>query len=515
MRHTPLFHQHQNLGATIINLKGVARPMEYRGHSEEHHATRNGVTLCDVSHMGEITFSGKDAIPFLQKLIVGNAEKLHDGQAMYSALCNEDGHVMDDLVVMRLAEDRLLMVVNVTMIEKDYQWMLRHKDGFDVEIADVSTATALMALQGPLSREVLQKIVRADLSEMAYYSVVETEIITLDGGTIPCVVSRTGYTGEIGFEICVDRDGAPFIWEELMRAGRAMGIMGQGVAARESLRTEAGLLLNGNDMDGKTTPYEAGLSWLVDLSTDFIGRDALEKAKKDGPSKKMVGLKIANGVTVRYGYPIFASQDAKEKIGVVTSGPLGGALCGESYGLAYVRPDLAAKGQVLYVEAFGELHAAEVVGLPFLPRRAKDVPAVRTLSPFALQFINEYFWTVPCGDGLWKVGLTEFAASHFGEFLYCRAPREGAFEAGKPVAWLDSYRGVLPITLPFGGEIVEVNKEAVAKPGDINRYPYHEKGLFLCRPKGSMPDLMDVEAWMHRVRELSAYATWSNERRTV
>ena len=512
MRHTPLFSQHLALGATMLNLKGVARPMEYCGHTREHSATRNAVTLCDVSHMGEFMFTGKNAAALLQKVIVGNVDKLYDGKVMYSAFCNDLGHVLDDLVLMRLAEDRWLMVVNVTMIEEDYQWVISHNDFEDAVVTNISTDTALMALQGPYARETLQKITRKNLSEMDYYTVAETEIVTREGGVVPCVISRTGYTGEIGFEICCARDFAPFIWEELMRVGRPFGIMGQGVAARESLRTEAGLLLNGNDMDGKTTPFEAGIGWIVDLSKDFVGRDALVKAKEQGPSKKMVGLELDGLPTMRYGYAVFCDG---RRVGTVTSGPINRAIAGKSLGLAYVEPALATPGQQLEVEILGERWPVTVVKLPFRARHAKDEPAVRTYSPFDVQFINEYVWCKKLASGEYAVGLTEFAASELGETLYFKAPAVGvSFTPDNPVAYLDSYRCVFPVTLPVNGEVLRVQQDFVEHPDRITCYPYYEDGIIAVK-FAEDPALMTFEDYVRKVAERTSYACWSNAKRTV
>lgn len=519
MRQTPLFNQHLKLGASMINLKDVARPVEYASHSTEHHATRTAVTLCDVSHMGELTFTGKDAARLLQYLVVGNVDKLTDGKAMYSAFCNEQGHVTDDMVLMRLAADRFLMVVNVTMVEKDFQWVLaraRDLGTLDVEVCDVSCATALMALQGPYARDTLQKVTRAKLDTIPYYSVVETEIATLGGGVIPCVISRTGYTGELGFEICVARDGAPFIWEELMRVGQPFGIMGHGVAARESLRTEAGLLLNGNDMDGKTTPYEAGIGWTVDLNIDFVGKKALVTAKAAGPAKCMVGLVLDGMPTMRHGYAVYEHPEGGNSVGTVTSGPLGCALTGKSLGLAYVRPELAKPGQDLYVDILGDRHAVTVTSLPFLPRRSKDALPPRTMSPFALSYLNAHIWLVPSGTNRFVVGITDYAQNLLGEILYFKPPVVGHhYAASETLGYTDSYRCVFPLTLPIDCTVVSVNESLITSPADINRYPYHLEGLFTIELPVKPHMLQDFRQHVSEVSHLKSYAVWITKRRTV
>lgn len=511
MRHTPLFAQHIAQGAKMINLKGVARPMEYAGHIAEHKATREGVTLCDVSHMGELVFTGKDSEALLSRIIIGNPARLVPGKVMYSAFCNEEGHVMDDLVLMRLDMDRWLMVVNVTMIEEDYQWIIRHNDFSDAIVRNISTDMALLALQGPFSRETLQIICEADLSKMEYYSCVETHIATIEGGIMPCVISRTGYTGEVGFEICCERQYAPFIWRMLMSVGRPFGILGQGVAARESLRTEAGLLLNGNDMDGHATPYEAGVGWLVEMNHDFIGKNALQKAREAGPRRKMVGLALNGRPTMRNGYKIFFGD---EQVGTVTSGPISPELAGASLGLAYVRPDLTSPGQKLEVEIFGERFPVTVVKLPFRERRAKNTPAINTLSPFGLSFISEMIWCKKNTQDEWIIGITEYAAGELGECLYYKAPRTGKYEAETPLAWLDSYRMAWAMKLPVEADILSIREDVVNEPILLNRYPYRQDGLMTVRFK-TVPKLQDFREYLETVARLSAYAVWSNTKRTI
>lgn len=511
MRHTPLFAQHVAQGASVINLKGVARPMEYVGHVAEHKATREAVTLCDVSHMGELVFTGSDSEALLARIIVGNPAKLSPGKVMYSALCDDHGFVMDDLVLMRLEKNRWLMVVNVTMIEKDYQWILRHNDFKDAVVENISTDMALMALQGPFSRETLQIVCEADLSLMEYYSCVETQIATIESDVVPCVVSRTGYTGELGFEICCERQYAPFIWRRLMTVGRPFGIMGHGVAARESLRTEAGLLLNGNDMDGQATPYEAGLGWLVDMSHDFIGKEALQKAKEAGPSRKMVGLVLKGRPTMRNGYKIYLGD---EQVGTVTSGPISQELAGASLGLGYVRPDLSTPGQLLEVEIFGERFPVTVTKLPFKERNAKMVPPVTTLSPFGLSFIDEMIWCKKITPREWIIGLTEYAVSQLGECLYYKPGAPGTYTAESPLAWADSYRMAWPMKLPVAADVLSVRDDAIENPLLLNRYPYRQDGLMTVHFE-ELPPLMDFDAYLAKVTKLSGYAVWSKAKRTV
>ena len=257
MKRTPLYDQHVRDASMVINLKGFARAMQYDGHVAEHRATRERVSLCDVSHMGELEFKGPDALALVQKIITNDAGKLAVNQALYSAMCDERGILLDDLVCFRLAADHFVWVVNVTKTDDDHQWVLKHAQGMNVEVRNISTDTALLALQGPASREVLQRITKADLAPLKYYWLTQTVIHT-EHAEVPCMISRTGYTGELGYEIMVARDLAPWVWDALLMVGRPLGIVSQGVAARESLRTEAGYLLNGNDMDARDESHRSG-----------------------------------------------------------------------------------------------------------------------------------------------------------------------------------------------------------------------------------------------------------------
>jgi aminomethyltransferase len=367
VKRTPLFDQHVGDASTIINLKGFARAMHYRGHVAEHKATREGVTLCDVSHMGEIDFVGPDALPLVQKVVTNDAGKLAVNQAMYSVMCAQDGSIIDDLVCFRLGENHFRWVVNVTKTEEDYHHILKCALGMDVKVSNISSDTALVALQGPASLEVLQRITKADLSSLQYYRLVQTTIHT-EHAEVPVIVSRTGYTGERGYEIMVDRDRAPWVWIALLVAGQPLGIEPHGVAARESLRTEAGYLLNGNDMDSATNPYEVGLGWTVKLDKDFVGKDALVKINAAGVRRKLVGLEVDGPCTIRHGYPLL--KNGKE-IGRVTSGPLSAALTGRNLGLGYVATEHAGVGTELEIEFHGDRHKAHVARLPFCERKSQ------------------------------------------------------------------------------------------------------------------------------------------------
>jgi aminomethyltransferase len=514
MKHTPLYDRHARDASKVINLKGFARAMHYRGHVAEHRATREGVTLCDVSHMGEFDFQGPDALALVQKLITNDAARLSVNQALYSAMCDENGAIIDDLVCFRLAADHFVWVVNVTKTDDDFQWVLRHARGMNVRISNISTDTALLALQGPSSREVLQRITKADLSALKYYWLAQTTVHTRHA-EVPCIVSRTGYTGEHGYEIMIARDLAPWVWDELLMAGRPLGIMEHGVAARESLRTEAGYLLNGNDMDGTVDPFEAGLGWVVRLTKDFIGKEALARLKK-GPSKrKMVGLEVDGDTTVRHGYRIYK---AGKEIGLVTSGPLSPALTGRNLGLGYVAAAHAEIGTAIEIDIRGKRHKGRVVAMPLCPRRVKEEPAVRTFPPYGLRFSESHMWA-RAEDGresIVTLGLSDFGQRSLGDVLCFQLPKVGDRVAkGAAVGWGDSYRRAFEIVSPVAGEIVAVNEDLVRHPAHVNAYPYLCAGAVKVRV-ASMRDhegLMSFEEYAGLVRRQQQYDEWTKDRR--
>ena len=511
MRHTPLFERHMRDASMVINLKGFARAMHYRGHIAEHRATREGVTLCDVSHMGELEFRGPDALALVQSLITNDAARLAIGQALYSALCNTDGTIIDDLVCYRLAADHFVWVVNVTKTDEDFQWVLRHARGMNVTVGNLSADTALLALQGPESREVLQKICEADLTSLGYYRLVQTRLYT-PCATAPCMVSRTGYTGERGYEIMVARELAPLVWDELMRAGQPLGIMGQGVAARESLRTEAGYLLNGNDMDSHTNPFEVGIGWVVKLDKEFIGRQALADIKARPLQRRLVGLEVEGSLTVRHGCKVYAGAG---EVGMVTSGPLSVELAGRNLGLAHVASAHSAIGSSVEVEVNGVRRQAHVVPMPFRERRTKDEPAVDTLPPSTLRCSDAHVWAHAERDTV-TLGLTEFGQRSLGDIVSLELPSVGCRLApGEPLAWLSSYRRALELPAPIGGEIVAVNASLAARPGTVNMYPYSREGLVRIRPASSadLDALMDFGQYRAFVARLQDYDAWSRDRR--
>jgi len=515
MKHTPLFDQHVRDASVVINLKGFARAMDYQGHLAEHEAVRSSAGLCDVSHMGEIEFKGPDALALVQKLITNDAAKLAVNQALYSVMCDEKGCVIDDLVCFRLGHEHFLWVVNVTKTDEDFRWVMKQAAGMNVEVRNLSAETALMALQGPESREVLQRITKADLSTLQYYWLTPTTIHTARA-EVPCVVSRTGYTGELGYEIMTAKDHAPLVWDELLLVGRPLGILAAGVAARESLRTEAGYLLNGNDMDEITNPFEAGLGWTVKFSKEFIGRPALEEIRKKGVARKLVGLEVQARLTIRNGYPLLKDG---APIGRVTSGPLWAAAADDrSLGLGYVSIEHSKPGTELEVDIRGKLRKVRVIDLPLRERRVKSEPAIKTWSPYDLRFTESHVWLREESADTVSLGLTDFGQRSLGRVLCAMLPKPGdKVSTGAPLGWIDTYRKPFDLVSPVTGEVVAADEELMEKPSRINSYPYLRPGIVRVRLAAPLESagLLSFKDYAALTAKLSEYAVWSAERRTL
>lgn len=352
---TTLYDVHVAAGAKMVDFAGYLMPVQYRGIVDEHNKVRESAGLFDVSHMGEFTFHGPGALAFLQKMTVNDVSKLAVGQAQYSAMCYPDGGIVDDLIVYR-HEDHYMMVVNASNLEKDLAWLREHATS-DVEIRDESEATGLIAVQGRNAEKILQKITDIDLSSMRFY--------WFGTGTIagvPVMISRTGYTGEDGFEVAMPAQDAPKLWNLMIESGAEYGIEPIGLGARDTLRLEMKYCLYGNDIDKTTNPIEAGLGWITKLDKgDFIGREAIARVKENGPGRKLIGLELEGRNIARHG---FAVLHAGEPVGVVTSGSLSISL-GKPIAMAYVRSDLAAVGTELTVQVRKKEAAARVVKTPF------------------------------------------------------------------------------------------------------------------------------------------------------
>lgn len=356
MKRTPLFNVHKELGARLIDFGGWEMPVQYTSIIEEHQTVRKQCGLFDVSHMGEIYFSGGDALKNLNYLITNDISQTAVGQVVYTPLCNHHGGVLDDLLVYRLGENEFLLVVNASNIEKDYQWIKDHVNG-EITVKDLSSDFGQLALQGPESEKVLNKLTDIKLADMKYYRFSRGKLAGED-----VLLSRTGYTGEIGFEIYLSPAKLEEIWHEIIDAGLGYGIKPIGLGARDTLRLEKGFCLYGNELSEGVNPWQAGLSWTVKLNKrDFIGKDALLESRQ-GYNRVLRGFKVIDRGIPRKGYKV--SRDKKE-VGIVTSGSYSPSLK-ENIGLAYLEKDVAGTGSELDIIIREKPVKALVVEKPFL-----------------------------------------------------------------------------------------------------------------------------------------------------
>ena len=364
LRKTPLHARHRASGARMVPFGGWDMPVEYSGIVAEHLAVRERAGLFDVSHMGEIEIAGKDALAAVQRIASNDAAKLQVGQAQYSGLMTPAGTFVDDLLVYRLAPAHFLLVVNASNIQKDYGWIAEQiEPAGDAVAVDASSRYALLAIQGPAALEVLQPLTGVDLSSIKYYWFAHGEV-----ASIRATISRTGYTGEDGFEIFVPPQSADRVWLALLESGRAAGAIPCGLGARDTLRLEAAMRLYGNDIDGTTTALEADLGWIVGWNkTDFLGADVLRAQKANGVARKLVGFEMIDRGIARQGYDVYTTASTSAPAGKVTSGTQTPYLK-KSIGMAYVPADQAAPGTELDVDIRGRRTRARVVPMPFYKR---------------------------------------------------------------------------------------------------------------------------------------------------
>lgn len=358
MKDIALLEKHIALGAKIVPFAGFNMPVQYEGINAEHAAVRNGVGVFDVSHMGEFILKGKGALDLIQRVTSNDASKLTDGKVQYSYLPNEEGGIVDDLLVYRIDESTYLLVVNASNIEKDLRWIQKHNE-FDVDIKDISDRTSLLAVQGPKATAVLQQLTEVDLSSMEYYSFKKGTF----AGVENVLISATGYTGAGGFELYFDNEHAAQIWDAIFEAGKDSNIKPIGLGARDTLRLEKGFCLYGNDIDDTTSPLEAGLGWITKFSTKFINSEALEAQKKAGLKRKLVGFEMIERGIPRHDYPI--TNEGGEVIGRVTSGTQSPTLQ-KAIGMGYVDAALSAPGTEIFIAIRNANVRARVVKFPFV-----------------------------------------------------------------------------------------------------------------------------------------------------
>ncbi len=359
MKKTKFYNIHVKAGAKIVEFAGYLMPIQYSSIIGEHKAVRNSVGVFDVSHMGEVFVKGEKALDFVQQITVNDASKLIPGRVQYSAMCYEDGGIVDDLLVYRLAENEFLLVINASNIEKDFDWMKKNNLGVDLQ--NKSDEYSLLAVQGPNSKKIIQKLT-SDPVDIEYYHFMNTKI-----NGINLILSRTGYTGELGYELYFQGDEkiAEGLWNSVMETGKEFNIQPAGLAARDSLRLEMGFCLYGNDIDQTTNPLEAGLGWITKLKKDkFIGKEALLKVKEKGLKRKLVPLTTDEKAFPRHGYDLTAEG---KKIGTVTSGTVSPVL-DKPIALGYVDIEFANEGSKINFSIRGKEIPAEVVKLPFIKK---------------------------------------------------------------------------------------------------------------------------------------------------
>jgi aminomethyltransferase len=360
LKRTPLFEACAERGGKMIDFGGWELPVQFSGILEEHAAVRERAGLFDVSHMGEITVRGPEALAFLQKTTSNDVSKLSDGRIHYTGLLYPTGGFVDDILIYRETADSYFVVVNASNTDKDFAWFVEQAKGMDVAVVNESANWAQLALQGPKAQAILQPLTDVPLADMKYYRFARGKV---DG--VPAIVSRTGYTGEDGFEVYVAPDAAPGIYRRILDSGKGHGALPIGLGARDTLRLEAKMALYGNDIDADHTPLQADLGWIVKLDKgDFNGRDVLVRESEDGVSRILVGFEMVDRGIARHEYPIV---EGGETIGIVTSGTHSPTLK-KAIGLAYLPPRMAAVGTEFSILIRGKETKARVVPTPFYKR---------------------------------------------------------------------------------------------------------------------------------------------------
>ncbi len=357
MKNTALTHIHEQLGAKMVPFAGYNMPVSYAGVNVEHETVRKEVGVFDVSHMGEFLLTGPKALELIQKVTSNDASKMVDGQAQYTYLPNETGGIVDDLIVYKLADEKYLLVVNASNIDKDWEWISKH-NSMSAEIRNISDDYSLLAIQGPKAIEAMQSLTSEDLSAIKFYHFKVADF----AGIEHVIISATGYTGSGGFEIYCKNNEVEQVWNKVFEAGKDYGIKPIGLAARDTLRLEMGFCLYGNDIDETTSPLEAGLSWITKFSKDFINSENLKKEKEEGIKNKLIGFELKDRGIPRQGYQI-ADKDGTI-IGRVTSGTMAPSL-NKGIGMGYVTIENSAPGTEVYIQIRNKPVAATIVKTPF------------------------------------------------------------------------------------------------------------------------------------------------------
>ncbi len=358
MKTTALKQKHLNLGAKMVSFAGYEMPLQYAGLLPEHHAVRTQAGMFDVSHMGEFYVSGPQAFDLIQFATSNDVGKLSPGKIQYSCLPNDEGGIVDDLLVYQLAEERYMLVVNASNIEKDWQRLSNLNADFGAHMENRSDSISLLAVQGPKATELLQTLTEVNLAEIPYYHFK----IGSMAGISDVILSNTGYTGAGGFELYVANEDAEALWDAVMEAGQPFGLLPAGLGARDTLRLEMGFCLYGNDIDDTTSPLEAGLGWITKLDTDFVNSAYLKEQKSKGLNRKLVGFTMLDRGIPRQGYRIVDLKG--NAIGEVRSGTQSPSL-GKAIGMGYVQMEYTQLESQIFIEIRGKLLEAKVVKVPF------------------------------------------------------------------------------------------------------------------------------------------------------
>lgn len=359
---TPLYEEHVKLGGNVVDYAGWFLPVQYEGLVPEHEAVRNAVGLFDVSHMGEITIKGKDALAFVDYLMTNDITTIVDNQVIYTFMCHPTGGVVDDLLVYRYDGEFFYLVVNAANVDKDHKWILDNKGDFDVTIENISDSVGEVAIQGPLAEKVLQKLTDYDLSQIKFFHLKRD----VEVAGVNCMISRTGYTGEDGFEVYSDNEGIVKVWNAILEAGKDEGIKPTGLGCRDTLRFEASLPLYGHEMDDEITPLEAGFKYFVklDKKSDFIGKEALNKMWSEGLERKLAGIELLDRGIAREGYEVYKDG---EKIGHITTGYKSPTL-DKVIGNALIKTEFTELGTEVDVKIRNKFAKAKVISKKFLKK---------------------------------------------------------------------------------------------------------------------------------------------------
>ena len=357
MKNTALTHIHEQLGAKLVPFAGYNMPVSYEGVNAEHETVRNAVGVFDVSHMGEFLITGANAMALVQKVTSNDASKLVDGQAQYSCLPNDEGGIVDDLIVYRLKEEEWLLVVNASNIDKDWNWISSH-NSMGATMRNLSEDYSLLAIQGPKAIEAMQSLTSEDLSAISFYTFKVSDF----AGIEHVIISATGYTGSGGFEIYCKNNEVEQVWNKVMEAGADYGIKPIGLAARDTLRLEMGYCLYGNDINDSTSPLEAGLGWITKFTKDFINSENLKKEKEQGLKRRLIAFELDERGIPRHDYDIVDGNG--NKIGIVTSGTMSPSL-GKGIGMGYVQSIFKDPGTQIYIQIRKNAIPATIVKLPF------------------------------------------------------------------------------------------------------------------------------------------------------